>query len=92
MEEPEKALREVLRISRKYILVSVPNEPIWRVLNMARGKYLKYFGNTPGHIQHWTPWTFRNFIARHANIIAVKHPFPWTMILAEKRGAAAPAA
>ena len=84
MDEPEKALKEVLRISRKYILVSVPNEPIWRVLNMARGKYLKDFGNTPGHIQHWTPWGFRSFIARHARIIAAKQPFPWTMILAEK--------
>jgi hypothetical protein len=30
----------------------VPREPIWRIGNMARGRYLGDLGNTPGHIQH----------------------------------------
>ena len=31
-----------------WLLVSVPREPLWRGLNMARGAYLKDLGNTPG--------------------------------------------
>jgi len=27
--------------------VSVPREPLWRMLNMARGAYWKSLGNTP---------------------------------------------
>lgn len=54
LEKPEKALNELLRVSKKYVFVSVSNEPIWRVLNLVRGKYIKDFGNTPGHIQYWS--------------------------------------
>ena len=53
IEKPAEALKELERVSSKYVLVTVPNEPIWRILNMVRGAYLKDFGNTPGHIQHW---------------------------------------
>ena len=50
LEEPEKALRELLRVTRRWVILSVPREPLWRVLNMVRGAYLRHFGNTPGHI------------------------------------------
>jgi len=46
----ELALRELHRVTSKYCLISVPNEPLWRILNICRLKYLKEFGNTPGHI------------------------------------------
>ena len=54
LEEPEIALSELFRISNKYVLISVPNEPFWRIANFARGKYLNRLGNTPGHINHWS--------------------------------------
>ena len=87
LENPEKGLRELCRISKKYILLSVPNEPIWRVLNMARGKYLKDFGNTPGHINHWSIWNFSKFLATASDysIIRRSYPFPWQMVLLEKK-------
>jgi ubiquinone/menaquinone biosynthesis C-methylase UbiE len=84
LEFPEKALEEVLRISNKYILVSVPNEPVWRVCNFLRGKYVNRMGNTPGHIQHWSKNQFVQFLERRCSILRVLSPFPWTMILAEK--------
>lgn len=84
LQEPEKALREIQRISTKYILVSVPNEPIWRILNMARLKYLKNFGNTPGHLQNFSKSDFKNFVSKHFRIVRTKTPLPWTIILAEK--------
>ena len=44
--------------ARRHLLVSVPREPLWRGLNMARGAYLKDLGNTPGHVNHWSKRTF----------------------------------
>lgn len=52
---------------------------------MARGKYWKDFGNTPGHIQHWSKKKFCRMVADNdMKIVSVKTPFPWTMVLAKK--------
>lgn len=84
LEAPEKALAETLRISGRYVLLSVPNEPVWRIANMARGKYLKRLGNTPGHIQHWSKKSFVRLVEKQCTIIRVASPFPWTALLCEK--------
>jgi len=46
--DPRQTLSEMARVARRWLLVSVPREPLWRVLNMARGAYLRDLGNTPG--------------------------------------------
>ena len=81
LEEPEKAIVELSRVSNKYVLLSVPREPIWRILNIARGKYISALGNTPGHIQHWTKKRFVSMVSRHLQILEITNPFPWTMVL-----------
>jgi 2-polyprenyl-3-methyl-5-hydroxy-6-metoxy-1,4-benzoquinol methylase len=85
LEAPEKALNELFRISKKYILISVPNEPIWRITNILRGKYWKDFGNTPGHVNHWSTKDILNILKEHGEIDIVRKPFPWTMVLCKKR-------
>lgn len=80
-EDPERALEHLAQLARPYLLASVPREPLWRFLNMARGKYLGSLGNTPGHIQHWGPRAFRNFLERRFQILAVRQPLPWTVVL-----------
>ena len=62
MEDPERALGQLLGVCGGYLLVTVPNEPLWRILNMARGKYWRRLGNTPGHVQHWNKRTLRKLI------------------------------
>jgi ubiquinone/menaquinone biosynthesis C-methylase UbiE len=84
--DPDKVLAEMKRVARKYVIVSVPREPIWRVLNLARGKYISSVGNTPGHIQHWSAGGFERTVARHFKIVSVLQPLPWTMILAKIDG------
>ena len=86
LANPEKGLGELFRISNKYILLSVPNEPIWRILNMVRGKYLRDFGNTPGHINHWNIVQFPQILSTYSGYSMVKksYPFPWQMVLLEK--------
>jgi len=83
--DPDQALREVFRVSRRYLLASVPNEPWWRIGNMLRFKYLRHFGNTPEHIQHWSVRGFRAFLSRSFSVDTLKTPFLWTFALAHKR-------
>lgn len=84
LEKPEAALMEIKRVCKDYCIISVPNEPIWRLLNMARGSYIKQLGNTPGHINHWSTLAFKKLIEKHFKIMAVRTPLPWTIILAKK--------
>ncbi len=86
LSNPGQGLSELCRISSKYILVSVPHEPIWRMLNMVRGKYFSACGNTPGHIQHWNKKKFIQFINSQPGLKIVSriYPFPWQMLLLER--------
>ena len=79
--DPEQTVSEMARVARRHLLVSVPREPLWRALNMARGAYIRDLGNTPGHVNHFTKRGFAALLARHGEIVGVSSPFPWTMIL-----------
>jgi len=82
LENPQKALSEIIRVSKKYIILSVPNEPFFRLANFLSGKYVKTFGNSPGHINHWNLFSFQRFIKKqNAKIKTIKLPFPWIMAL-----------
>lgn len=85
VENPEHALAELARVTRQYAIISVPHEPIWRILNMARGAYWNDWGNTPGHINHWSTRAFLRFVQPHFRVIATRTPLPWTILLLEKR-------
>ena len=81
LPEPERALAEMARCAERHLLVSVPREPLWRMLNMARGAYWAALGNTPGHLNHWSRRSFVALLARHGEVVEVRSPFPWTMLL-----------
>ncbi|HSX40785.1 MAG TPA: class I SAM-dependent methyltransferase [Candidatus Saccharimonadales bacterium] len=85
LEKPEKALDELIRVSKKYILLSVPNEPLFTMQRFLRGKNVLHLGDHPEHIQHWSAKTFETFVKRKkVRVIAGKTPFPWTMLLIKK--------
>ena len=79
--DPEQTLSELVRVARSHVLLSVPREPLWRALNMARGAYLRDLGNTPGHVNHWSRGAFLDLANSHGTIEAIRTPFPWTMVL-----------
>jgi 2-polyprenyl-3-methyl-5-hydroxy-6-metoxy-1,4-benzoquinol methylase len=80
--DPERSLAEMARVAHGHLLVSVPREPLWRALNLARGAYVRDLGNTPGHLNHWSRGGFESLVARHGEVIETRAPFPWTMVLA----------
>jgi 2-polyprenyl-3-methyl-5-hydroxy-6-metoxy-1,4-benzoquinol methylase len=79
--DPEHTVGEMARCASRHLLVSVPHEPLWRMLNMARGAYWKDLGNTPGHLNHWSRRSFVELLSRHGEVVEVRSPFPWTMLL-----------
>ena len=79
--DPQRTLREMSRCTRRHLLVSVPREPLWRALNVARGAYWSELGNTPGHLHHWSRRSFIELLRSHGEIVEVRSPFPWTMLL-----------
>jgi 2-polyprenyl-3-methyl-5-hydroxy-6-metoxy-1,4-benzoquinol methylase len=84
--DPEHTVAEMARVARRWLLVSVPREPLWRALNLARGAYVKDLGNTPGHLNHWSKRSFMALLSRHGEVVEARSPFPWTMLLVRLRG------
>jgi 2-polyprenyl-3-methyl-5-hydroxy-6-metoxy-1,4-benzoquinol methylase len=81
--DPEHTVAEMARVASGHLLVSVPREPLWRALNMARGAYLRDLGNTPGHVNHWSKRSFVELLRRHGEVVEARSPFPWTMLLVQ---------
>jgi SAM-dependent methyltransferase len=84
--DPEHTVAEMARVAQRWLLVSVPREPLWRALNLARGAYWKDLGNTPGHVNHWSKRSFVTLLSRHGEVVQARSPFPWTMLLVRLRG------
>lgn len=87
LDYPDKALPEIARVLKPdgYLVLGVPREPLWCMLNMARGKYLAHLGNTPGHLNHWSKHTLRMFMEGHFGPVRqTRSPLPWTVVLAQK--------
>ncbi len=79
--DPADTLAEMARCAREHLLVSVPHEPLWRALNLARGAYWREWGNTPGHVNHFSKAAIVSLCAQHGDVIETRSPFPWTMVL-----------
>lgn len=81
LEDPTGGLAALRRLRGKAYILSVPREPLWRVLNMARGKYVGALGNTPGHLNHWSGRGFERFLAGGGFRVEKRlQPLPWTMV------------
>lgn len=85
LEEPEKAINEIKRASKKYCIFSVPNEPYFKIMNILRCKNLNRFGNDIEHAQNWSADKFVVLLKKHFDVIDVKKPFPWTLVLCKKK-------
>lgn len=83
--DPITAVAELQRVTRRYLLASVPNEPWWRIGNMLRLKYLKDWGNTPEHINHWSVTGFIDLLGPRFEVLEIRTPVLWTFVLAEKK-------
>jgi hypothetical protein len=81
LPDPKRTLAEMTRCAQRHLLVSVPREPLWRALNVLRGAYLPALGNTPGHLNHWSKDAFVRLLSGRGEVVAVRSPLPWTILL-----------
>ncbi|MSU76106.1 class I SAM-dependent methyltransferase [Patescibacteria group bacterium] len=87
LDYPDRSLAELKRVVKPggYLILGVPRESLWRVLNVARGKYLRHLGNTTGHLNHWSKRSLiRNVESGFGPVVATKSPLPWMIVLAQK--------
>ena len=82
---PEEGLAELARVAGRHVLVSTPREPLWRALNVARGRYLSQLGNTPGHIQHFSKRALTRLVSSRLHVLMRRSPLPWTVLLGEPK-------
>ena len=85
LENPAAGLQALQKVVTKHLIISVPQEPLWCFLNFVRGKYIRTWGNTPGHLQHWSRAGFVKFVSQYFDVIEVRSPLPWTMLLCSPR-------
>jgi SAM-dependent methyltransferase len=85
LPDPCAALRELARVCRGHLLLTVPYEPFFRVGNLARGRYLARLGSTPGHCSTWGRRGFMRMVARDADPVRWFSAFPWQGVLAVPR-------
>jgi SAM-dependent methyltransferase len=80
LDDPERGL-DVLSRLKPWLIASVPREPLWRALNLARLSYVRELGNTPGHLSHWSKGGFERFLGERFEIVEMRSPTPWSMAL-----------
>lgn len=81
--DPSAVVREIARVATGAVVLSVPWEPVWRMGNLVRGRYLRDLGNTPGHLQHFGRRSFRRLVGEHLVVRQLRRPVPWTFVLAD---------
>lgn len=84
IDDPEKGLSELKRVAKKFVVLSVPNEPWFMGANFMRGKNLSRLGNDIEHINHWSTNAFQKFVGKELEVLKVRRPFPWTLLIAKK--------
>jgi len=84
LKNPDKALSELYRITKHYTILSVPNEPKFRIANMLIGKDLVRAGDPSEHVQHWSGDMFEAFVSKKFTVFTKKEPFPWVVLVGEK--------
>lgn len=85
LDDPRRGLRELCRVSDHWLLLSVPNEPLFRGANFLRGKNVHAWGNDPGHVNHWSARSFLRFVQPNCRVVAWRTSFPWTLALCSVR-------
>lgn len=85
LKSPAAALRELNRVTRGGLVLSVPYEPYFRLGSLVRGKYVRQLGNHPEHVNHWNRRTFPAFLDTHVDVAEVAVAFPWVIVRSRAR-------
>jgi len=85
LRNPNLYLEKLVSISDKYLLLTVPWEPFFRLSNLTRGRDILRLGNHPEHVNLWGASQFERLVKNHANIIKSETIFPFLIVVAKPR-------
>ncbi len=74
LPDPQRALSECAHVADHYLLLSVPLEPLFKVL--TRVSVALHIGQDPGHVNFWKPTAFRQFVSQTGRLRA----WDWTTV------------
>ena len=83
--EPARVLKRLVELTEKALVISVPHEPWFQLVNLMRGRDFIRLGNHPEHVQHWNSRTFADFISPYAEVVSVRRSFPFILATARPR-------
>ena len=88
LDEPERALKELKRVSKTAILLTVPHEPWFRLGNMVAFHNISRLGNPIDHVNHWNFYEFQKFVrVQLADFdCRFEKSFPWIICVAVRKG------
>jgi SAM-dependent methyltransferase len=85
LDEPGRALDQMLALAPKRLLLSVPHEPFFMLSNLARLKNVTRLGNDPEHVNHWGPRSFRRMLEARLDVLRLTTSYPWILALTSPR-------
>ncbi len=80
--EPERFSPRLGALASGRVLLTVPHEPWFQLVNLARGRDLIRLGNHPEHVNHWNASTFEAFLAPSLEVERMWTAFPFVFALA----------
>lgn len=84
VRDTKSLLKEIKRVSKEFVLITVPNEPRFRIANFLRGKNIRRFGNIEGHIHHFNKRSLKLLLSEHFSEIDIKvNAFFWISALCQ---------
>ena len=85
LNEPALYLKELIRVTSQFLIISVPHEPFFRIANFLRGKNISRLGNDIDHVNWFTVKKLKRLLSAQ-NIEIINHPlsFPWQIVLVKK--------
>jgi ubiquinone/menaquinone biosynthesis C-methylase UbiE len=85
LEKPQKALKQLQKITKRNILLSVPLEPYFGLSNLFFRRNMEEIKKEESRINKWTKGKFVKLVNKYFEVEEVTISFPWVLVLARKK-------
>jgi ubiquinone/menaquinone biosynthesis C-methylase UbiE len=82
--DPDRALSELIRVSKQQVILSVPHEPWFSWGSFLRGKYWAQLGRHPEHVHFWNKKSLAKFLRTQSKSLSIQNAFPWLIASIDK--------
>lgn len=79
--DPESIILEAQRITKRYIVAMVPHFPVSLFFRLLKRNEIFYTKKEFIINCNWNKRRFKNLMSSIGKIIAVRHPYPWIILL-----------